>query len=435
MHRLAMTQALRHLTLAQIAARWPKRLPMVAFGGSGRWQFVATRFRAVAFEEYLQQSLECRPDLSTPVPFAGGFVGFLSYDDLALLHHGESRGNFAYAHGEQALAASRVFAVEQVLVHDALNPRIWTVFGNDKTAVTHELTNAEWTALALPLTTLPLADLSGIPLVGSDTDAHYESLVLRALDDIAKGRYYQINLLRFFSLLREPNRDWLWARLARLGESHASVLSCEDLDIVSFSPERFVSLEPSAQGLTAVAQPIKGTAPRHLEPALDLAAAEFLRNSTKDKAELHIIVDLLRNDLNQISQRGSVRVLEPLRLDSLTSVHHLSAKISSLLKPGLSWREFWQALGPAGSITGAPKREVISAAREFEGRPRGFFMGNAFYVDRSGRFDSSVLIRTLVRDSAAGFAYAAGSGLTISSVPQTERLEIQAKTRVIQDDI
>jgi para-aminobenzoate synthetase component 1 len=86
---------------------------------------------------------------------------------------------------------------------------------------------------------------------------------------------------------------------------------------------------------------------------------------------------------------------------------------------------------PGGSITGAPKAEVQAAIRAYEGRPRGYFMGNAFYLDDGGAFDSSILIRTLVRQGDFAYAFAAGSGIVIKSDPETERREIAAKCGVL----
>ena len=92
---------------------------------------------------------------------------------------------------------------------------------------------------------------------------------------------------------------------------------------------------------------------------------------------------------------------------------------------------FFKALMPAGSITGAPKIEVMKAIRELETSDRDWFMGSAFYLDENGSFDSSVLIRTLWEDTDGNLRYAAGSGLVIKSCPHDELQEIDTKCRVL----
>ncbi len=95
--------------------------------------------------------------------------------------------------------------------------------------------------------------------------------------------------------------------------------------------------------------------------------------------------------------------------------------------------ELLDALCPGGSITGAPKREVMRAIREKESRPRQLFMGNIIYRDAwTGRLDSSILIRTAVHQKR--WEFAAGSGLVIHSDPAEELTEILTKARVMPGD-
>ena len=146
-----------------------------------------------------------------------------------------------------------------------------------------------------------------------------------------------------------------------------------------------------------------------------------------------MIVDLMRNDLARIARRGTVSVPVPGRLVSAPTIHHLEAVVTARLAPGLTLGAFLAAVCPGGSITGAPKREVMTAIRAAEGRPRGYFMGHAFYLDDGGAFDSSILIRTLVKDGRNAYAFAAGSGIVTRSDPHRELAEIDAKCRVVTE--
>jgi para-aminobenzoate synthetase component 1 len=180
--------------------------------------------------------------------------------------------------------------------------------------------------------------------------------------------------------------------------------------------------------------PIKGTTGRILDDAqADAQAAAALLRSSKDRAELSIIVDLMRNDLHRVSRPGTVRVVSAADLLTTQSVHHLQACIRGTLRLPQTLGNLCAALCPGGSITGAPKREVMAAIRAYEGRGRGYFMGHVFYLDDNGLFDSSLLIRSLVGTGDGRYQYAAGSGLVISSDPVEERQEIAAKCRVITE--
>jgi anthranilate/para-aminobenzoate synthase component I len=148
-----------------------------------------------------------------------------------------------------------------------------------------------------------------------------------------------------------------------------------------------------------------------------------------------MIIDLMRNDLYRMARPGGVHVVDPGTVHSFANVHHLIGVVEASLRSDLSWGDIARALCPGGSITGAPKREVMLAIREYEQRERGYLMGHLIYVDaQTGRADASILIRTAVRLADGMWEFAAGSGLVIHSQPEEEAAEVQAKARVILAD-
>src|SRR5690606_25859917 len=118
----------------------------------------------------------------------------------------------------------------------------------------------------------------------------------------------------------------------------------------SFSPELFLE----RRGERVTVRPMKGTAPRHPDPALDERAMSTLKNSKKDKAENLMIVDLLRNDLGRIAGPGSVKVDALFSMERYPSVWTMTSTISASA-PDVSFEALLRALFPCGSITGAPK--------------------------------------------------------------------------------
>src|SRR6185503_9481314 len=118
--------------------------------------------------------------------------------------------------------------------------------------------------------------------------------------------------------------------------------------IVSLSPERFLRIS----GDRIETLPIKGTRPRGPDPAADELAARDLLSSPKDRAELVMIVDLLRSDLGRVAVAGSVAVPELYALESYATVHHLVARITARLRPGLGALDALRAAFPGGSISG-----------------------------------------------------------------------------------
>jgi para-aminobenzoate synthetase component 1 len=413
-----------NLTPKQAVLRLEGRIPYIYLGGLGsNYQLLITDFEEVSFEDFeessISQLLDVHSSSEKDLNLVGGFVGILSYDDYSNQNHKNN-----------GLKKSRVFLVKSALV-----------FG-ESVRVQGELSDKVRTCLTsndseYMISTEPEKNsIPGIELLPKSDDESYLDSVRNVISDIRKGRFYQLNLLRYFSLKEDPSSRQLIERFFLKSGSHASIYSLGDETIYSFSPEKFVSFYPENEdNLIIETCPIKGTRPRSLDPLEDVQLKDELAQSKKDNAELHMIVDLMRNDLNRLANPMTVEVIDPGSVQSFESVHHLVAKIKGRVKSKMILKDLFRCFLPAGSITGAPKIEVMSAIYNIEKRSRGWFMGNAFYLSRCGRFDSSVLIRTLHKNSNGTFEYAAGSGLVIKSVPEEELEEIHTKCRVLTTEI
>ena len=190
--------------------------------------------------------------------------------------------------------------------------------------------------------------------------------------------------------------------------------------LLSSSPERFLRMDPGGRIQT---RPIKGTRPRHSSPERDADLAADLVCSAKDRAENVMIVDLLRNDLGRVCRPGSIEVPQLLGLESYPSVHHLTSVVEGQLQPGLTWVDLLEACWPGGSITGAPKLRACQRLQELEPTSRGPYCGSLIHLDWDGRFDSNILIRSLIRQGSSLRAHA-GCGIVADSDPDGEAEEL-----------
>ena len=193
--------------------------------------------------------------------------------------------------------------------------------------------------------------------------------------------------------------------------------------LLSTSPERF--LEVDADGRVET-RPIKGTRPRDPDPMRDSDLAAELVCSSKDRAENVMIVDLLRNDLGRVCTPGSVQVPQLVGLESYARVHHLTSVVSGQLRDGTSWVDLLEASWPGGSISGAPKLRACQRLAELETSPRGPYCGSLLRIDWDGRFDSNILIRTVLRKDQLLRVHA-GCGIVADSDPQAEADELDWK--------
>lgn len=196
------------------------------------------------------------------------------------------------------------------------------------------------------------------------------------------------------------------------------------------SPERF--LKKTNKQL--VSQPIKGTRRRILSnKELDDFQAEELKSCIKERAENVMITDLVRNDLSRISTPGSVVVPELFGIYSFSHVHQMISTISSELKPGITFQEILEATFPMGSMTGAPKQEVIKNIEALEGFERGLYSGCIGYMENAD-FDFNVIIRSIQYNRKLGITgFHVGGAITYDSVALKEYEECMNKAAGMLD--
>ncbi|BEV35353.1 anthranilate synthase component I family protein [Synechococcus sp. M16CYN] len=265
--------------------------------------------------------------------------------------------------------------------------------------------------------------------------AGFSNGVRRICDLIAAGDLFQANLSVCYSTTwpSDTNALELFLRIRkRCPAPFAGLVITEKYDaLISSSPERFVSVDCFGRVQT---RPIKGTRPRHSDPLRDADLAAELVCSDKDRAENVMIVDLLRNDLGRVCCLGSIQVPQLVGLESYASVHHLTSVVEGQLQEGLSWVDLLKACWPGGSVSGAPKLRACQRLYELEPTSRGPYCGSLVRIDWDGRFDSNILIRSLIRTGQTLRAHA-GCGIVADSDPDGEAEELSWKLQPLLETL
>ncbi|MBI6654591.1 aminodeoxychorismate synthase component I [Pseudomonas carnis] len=370
--------------------------------------------------ENLAQLGEAALPAGVELPFAGGLIGYLSYDfgrhleqvsRLAVddLHLPDARlGLYAWALVSDHLARTSQLVFHPVLA-DSERQRLIALFSH--------ATGDTPTTFKLQGTMAP--DLS--------VDA-YQQAILRIQDYIQAGDCYQVNFAQRF---RAPCIGDPWAAYCSLREACPTPFSGfqslpDDGAVLSLSPERFVRI---SEGQVET-RPIKGTRPRGLTPEEDAANAAELLASPKDRAENLMIVDLLRNDLGRSCRIGSVKVPELFSLESYPNVHHLVSSVTGILADDKDALDLIAGSFPGGSITGAPKIRAMQIIDELEPTRRGLYCGSLVYLDVRGEMDSSIAIRSLLVKDGQVCCWG-GGGIVADSQWQAEYQESLTKVRVL----
>jgi anthranilate/para-aminobenzoate synthase component I len=245
-------------------------------------------------------------------------------------------------------------------------------------------------------------------------DAGFLAGVDRVLAHLRAGDCYQVNLSR-----REVVRGRLdplatWLRLRERNPARRAVLiETDEGAVVSNSPELLLR----ARGGRVLSVPIKGTA-RVEEPR------EGLLRSRKERAELTMIVDLVRSDLGRVAVPGSVQA-GPRRVGRVGHLWHAMQRVEATLEAGHDAVDAFSALFPPGSVTGAPRVRAMEVIRALEPVPRGVYCGSIGWF-APGEADVNVAIRTISFRGEVAHVQA-GSGIVLDSVPERELAEARLK--------
>lgn len=244
------------------------------------------------------------------------------------------------------------------------------------------------------------------------------TLVQRALDYIAAGDIYQVNLSHRFVAPRPGGCDLfpLYQRLREVSPApFAAYTTLGGRTVLSSSPEEFLRLG----GRTIRTRPIKGTRPRFRDLDQDEKSAYDLITSQKEIAELVMITDLERNDLGQVCEYGTVAATELLKLERYAQVFHLVSTVEGVLRHGIDHVSALRACFPGGSITGAPKKRAREIIAELEPCPRGLYTGTIGCFGFNGESRFNIAIRTLVAEEDE-LHFHVGAGIVADSIPAKE---------------
>ncbi len=257
----------------------------------------------------------------------------------------------------------------------------------------------------------------------------YLNSVNQIKQDIVDGNYYELNYCQEFyaeDFIADPFT--LYQKMNKVSMMpFGSFLKVVDCYVVCCSPERFLK----KAGNTLISQPIKGTAARDLvNSSQDEENKLKLQINEKERAENVMIVDLVRNDLTRSSETGSVSVRELCQVYSYSNVHQMISTITSELRQDVHPIDALRLTFPMGSMTGAPKIEVMKRIEQLEDTKRNVYSGCLGYINPDGDFDFNVIIRTLLYNAQTRYAsYHTGSAITYDSIPEMEYEECLLKAQ------
>jgi para-aminobenzoate synthetase component 1 len=315
-------------------------------------------------------------------PFRSGWIGAFSYDLGAVIEPAAKAPGRVHRQSASS-PLLELHRCDGAYVHDALTDRWWAT-----------------------------GDPSGLPPIDSLMESHsarapahlgsftsdtgrrrFKEQVSQIIELIRAGDVFQVNLAHRLRARFEGDARALFSRLLNRAEPwYGAYLESPRGPTLSLSPELFFDFDAASRLITT--RPMKGTRAGAADPAELLASA-------KDAAELHMIIDLMRNDLGRVCEYGSIRVDQARAVEahggsapSYTGVLQTVATVSGRLRENLDVIDLLRAAFPAGSVTGAPKVRAMQIIDELEPVCRGPYCGAIGYIADSGCACFSVAIRT-----------------------------------------
>lgn len=255
----------------------------------------------------------------------------------------------------------------------------------------------------------------------------YEKAISQIHHHLRQGDTYQVNYTVQLKQDLSANPFAIYNRMVVEQEAgYNAYVEHDEMAVISMSPELF--FEQNDRELTT--RPMKGTTKRGLTDQEDLAQASWLEQDSKNRSENMMIVDLLRNDMNRISEVGSEHVERLCQVEQYSTVWQMTSTIKSQLRLDVDLVAIFRSLFPCGSITGAPKIATMEIIKDLEPQPRGVYCGTIGLLLPNGRRIFNVAIRTiqLYQEKAI---YGVGGGITWDSTWESEYREVHQKAAVL----
>ncbi|KAK9668423.1 hypothetical protein RND81_13G059700 [Saponaria officinalis] len=401
--------------------------------GNLRSMYLEHGFLDFLNKELLSMSCSSADYEELPFDFCGGYIGYIGYNLKV------ECGATSNRHKSSSPDACLLF-VDNFVAVDHLNGDIYIMSIHDQTKNQLSwLDDIQQKLLKLKTPAIEVCQKNQIwPPVSSPFEAgfvteksrdQYLQDVEECLRHIKDGESYE---LCFTTQMRKNIAELdLLSLYLRLREQNPAPYAAwlnfpqENLCICSSSPERFLRLDRDG---FLEAKPIKGTISRSSTPEKDEQLKLQLQYSEKDQAENLMIVDLLRNDLGQVCDPGSVHVPSLMEVETYATVHTMVSTIRGRKLEDVSPIDCVRAAFPGGSMTGAPKLRSMEILDSLESCSRGIYSGSIGYFSINGTFDLNIVIRTvIVHEGEASIG--AGGAIVALSKPEDEFEEMLLKTR------
>lgn len=265
------------------------------------------------------------------------------------------------------------------------------------------------------------------PLHAAFSKEEYCRMVTRAKEYIREGDIFQVVLSNRLEADFEGSLLDTYRVLRTINPSpYMFYFSGDDIEAAGASPETLVKLHDG----TLYTFPLAGTRPRGKTIEEDDFLEKDLLSDEKECAEHNMLVDLGRNDIGKISEFGSVKVQKYMSIEKFSHVMHIGSTVQGSIREEYDAVSAVDAILPAGTLSGAPKKRACEIIDELENIKRGIYGGAVGYLDFNGNLETCIAIRFAFKKNGKVFSQS-GGGIVADSVPENEYEETINKAKAV----
>jgi len=251
----------------------------------------------------------------------------------------------------------------------------------------------------------------------------FSDIVNKAKKLIHDGDIFQVVLSRKFAFDVSGDNLTLYKTLRKLNPSpYMYHLKQDSKTIIGASPEMLVRITNDK----VETFPIAGTRKITEDEEKNNQLSKELINDEKELAEHTMLVDLGRNDIGKVCKYGTVHPESLMQIKRFSHVQHIVSHVVGNLSSENDMFDAFQAVFPAGTVSGAPKVRAMQIIDDLETEIRGPYAGAVGYFSYNGCCDFAIAIRSIFIENNKGFVQS-GAGIVSDSIAENEFKETEHK--------
>lgn len=283
----------------------------------------------------------------------------------------------------------------------------------------NRLSDMDFSYLAAPEAPCPVKTITNL----EESEKEYKAKVEAIKKEIIAGNLLQAVPSRRLQFECENSALEIYRRLRAVNPSpYLFYIDFDSRQLIGASPESLVRVRDGQASI----RPIAGTRRRGKNAAEDELLKEELLNDSKERAEHLMLVDLARNDLGRVCDKGSVEVSRFMDVEKFSHVMHIVSDVQGKVRADFKPIQVLRAAFPAGTVSGAPKISAIEILSRIEKTKRRFYAGAVGYIQSNGDLDFCIAIRCALKQDKV-WTLQAGGGIVYDSNADREWEETNEK--------